>query len=264
MVAEMTGSLALLPPAIVAIGLATLIVGDNTIYESQLRSRADSAIHRAAFGLPLLSSTNVADTMTPPRLVVATDTTGPATTQLLYREQLPGAPVIDRDGAFIGVVAFEPDRADDDVTAGSLADRSYPTVSPGQGLDDALDVMVSANTNWIPVVDRNRVVGIVGMNEVVSGYQSALRRSLRHLANINGNSTLIETAIGEHSAFAGKTVATAPWPQGAFALSIDRNSHLITPRADTALHTGDVIAALVPTVSANQLRQQLDGTSTFE
>ncbi len=34
MVAEMTGSLALLPPAMVAIGLATFVVGDRTIYES--------------------------------------------------------------------------------------------------------------------------------------------------------------------------------------------------------------------------------------
>ena len=42
MVAEMTGSLALLPPAMVAVGLATLMVGDDTIYESQLRSRADA------------------------------------------------------------------------------------------------------------------------------------------------------------------------------------------------------------------------------
>src|SRR5437763_14237228 len=63
MVAEMTGSLALLPPAMIAIGLATLVVGDDSIYESQLRSRADSPAHRAAFGLPQLGSVIVADVM---------------------------------------------------------------------------------------------------------------------------------------------------------------------------------------------------------
>ena len=36
MVAEMTGSLALLPPAMVALGLAALVVGDVSVYESQL------------------------------------------------------------------------------------------------------------------------------------------------------------------------------------------------------------------------------------
>src|SRR5258708_40085691 len=70
MVAEMTGSLALLPPAMVAIGLATLVVGDDTIYESQLPSRADAPAHRASVGLPLLSAVTIADVMTPPQLLL--------------------------------------------------------------------------------------------------------------------------------------------------------------------------------------------------
>ncbi|MGZ4618648.1 MAG: chloride channel protein [Frankiaceae bacterium] len=41
MVSEMTGNLTLLPAAMVAIGIATFIVGDRTIYRSQLVSRAD-------------------------------------------------------------------------------------------------------------------------------------------------------------------------------------------------------------------------------
>ena len=73
MVAEMTGSLALLPPAMVAIGLATLVVGDDSIYESQLRSRADAPAHRAAFGMPLLSAVPVAEVMATPRLLLPGD-----------------------------------------------------------------------------------------------------------------------------------------------------------------------------------------------
>jgi len=44
MVAEMTGTLSLIVPAMLAVGLATLIVArnDDTIYRSQLRSRAES------------------------------------------------------------------------------------------------------------------------------------------------------------------------------------------------------------------------------
>ena len=54
MVAEMTGTLSLIVPAMVAVGLATLIVrrNDDTIYRSQLRSRADSPAHRILTGLP--------------------------------------------------------------------------------------------------------------------------------------------------------------------------------------------------------------------
>jgi hypothetical protein len=215
MVAEMTGSLALLPPAMVAIGLAALVVGDHSIYESQLRSRAESPAHRAAFGLPLLSSVMVADVMKPP------DLTLPDTT--------------------------------------ILEDRAYPSVRSDQGLDVALDAMVSGGIRWLPVVDTGRLVGIVGMSEVIGGYQQALRRSLRLLADVRGGSALVEAAVAETSPFAGKAVASAPWPRGSFALSIDRSGHLITPLPETIVEAGDVVVAVVPTAIETEFRRQLDG-----
>jgi H+/Cl- antiporter ClcA len=261
MVAEMTGSLALLPPAIVAIGLATLVVGDDTIYEGQLRSRVDAPAHRAAFGLPLLSTVLVADVMSNPRLVVPADAAGDRSTRLIADQRLPGAPVVDRAGAFVGVLTSggDPNRAD--LTAGVLADRSYPSVLPDQGLDDALDAMVSAGATWVPVVERHGVCGIVGMHEVINGYQGALRRSLRRLADVRDGSVLVETEIGNGSPFAGVTVSAAPWPRGTFALSIDRHSHLIVPRADTRLEPGDIVAAVVPVGAESELRRKLhEGT----
>lgn len=64
MVAEMTGNLSLLAPAMVAIALSTLLVGDTTIYTSQLPNRAASPAHRLRFSFPLLSSLLVRDAMT--------------------------------------------------------------------------------------------------------------------------------------------------------------------------------------------------------
>lgn len=45
-VAEMTGNLSLLAPAIIAVSLSHLLVGKQTLYRSQLETRADSPIHR--------------------------------------------------------------------------------------------------------------------------------------------------------------------------------------------------------------------------
>ena len=56
MVAEMTGNLSLLAPAMVAVAISTALVGDRTIYHSQLPTRADSPAHRVRFSFPLLSS----------------------------------------------------------------------------------------------------------------------------------------------------------------------------------------------------------------
>ncbi len=259
MVAEMTGSLALLPPAMVAIGLATLVVGDDSIYESQLRSRAEAPAHRAAFGLPLLSSVMVADVMTPARLTVSAGTPLDEACRLLEDRRVPGAPVLDDDGKFVGVLSLDRTALPEAPNPGAGVDRSYPTVPPDRGLDFALDAMVSAGVRWIPVVDAGRLVGIVAMNEVIAGYQRALRRSLHLLADVRGGSVLVEAPVSEESPFAGATVASAPWPRGSFALSIDRHSQLITPRPETAMEAGDVIVAVVPAAAESELRQRLDG-----
>jgi CIC family chloride channel protein len=65
MVAEMTGNLSLLAPAMVAVALSTALVGDRTIYTSQLPSRADAPAHRVRLSFPLLSSLLVRDAMRP-------------------------------------------------------------------------------------------------------------------------------------------------------------------------------------------------------
>jgi len=72
MVAEMTGTLSLIVPAMVAVGLATLIVrrNDDTIYRSQLRSRSDSPRTGILTGLPLLGAARASQAMAVPRCVV--------------------------------------------------------------------------------------------------------------------------------------------------------------------------------------------------
>lgn len=59
MVAEMTGNLSLLAPAMIAIAIATMLVGDHSIYWAQLPNRAASPAHRLRLSFPLLSALTV-------------------------------------------------------------------------------------------------------------------------------------------------------------------------------------------------------------
>ena len=65
MVAEMTGNLSMLAPAMLAVGISVIIVGEKTIYTSQVDTRADSPAHRLQFSFPLLSTLAVRQAMTP-------------------------------------------------------------------------------------------------------------------------------------------------------------------------------------------------------
>ena len=51
MVAEMTGSYALLVPAMIATAIAYIISGKNTIYHSQLPSKTDSPAHKGEYAM---------------------------------------------------------------------------------------------------------------------------------------------------------------------------------------------------------------------
>jgi len=104
MVAEMTDSLAMLAPAMLAIGLATLIVGDRSIYSSQLRNRSESPAHRFRFALPLMNAIPAGDAARSPRVVLDPDQTVKAARTRLEATGVPGAPVVDKRGSLRGSV----------------------------------------------------------------------------------------------------------------------------------------------------------------
>ncbi|MEX0790395.1 MAG: chloride channel protein [Actinomycetota bacterium] len=258
MVAEMTGSLALLPPAMIAIGLATVVVGQDSIYESQLQSRADTPFHRARFGLPLLGSTPVRHAMRTPRLLIPAVTPLDEARRMVRAAGISRAPVVAADGRFAGVVSDDGSVQAPDASAGSAADVAYPTVSSESNLDSALDAMVSAETNWVPVLEGDRIIGVVAMSEMIGGYQSALRRTLRLLTGISGKAVLMEVVVHEGSPFAGAQVSEAPWPAGCVALSIDRHSQLLGPTPETELMAGDVVVVVAPGGAEESIRRLFD------
>jgi CIC family chloride channel protein len=77
MVAEMTENLSLLAPAMIAIAVATLLVGDHSIYWAQIPNRATSPTHRLAMRFPLLAAMTARSAMRPVDVAEATSTSAP-------------------------------------------------------------------------------------------------------------------------------------------------------------------------------------------
>ncbi len=108
MVAQMTGSIALLGPAMIAVAIAWFIVGhsDETIYHAQLRTRADSAASRLQFGPPLLATLSVESVVNDPTVLLHDHTTVSEALQSLRDTGVPGAPVVDAHGTYLGILAI--------------------------------------------------------------------------------------------------------------------------------------------------------------
>jgi chloride channel protein, CIC family len=259
MVAEMTGSLELLAPAMVAVGIASVVVGDRTIYRAQLRNRVEAPGHRFRFGLPLLASLPVVDAMRPPRLVLKEDEPAREAHDRLTTLGLPGAPVEDGEGIFRGSVDVDLiAKSDPDELVDSLIDGKLAAVPIDATLDSVVEIFANDHVAWVPVLDADRrITGVVGTADLVNAYRHSLGSSLRSLRSVFSASILAEEEVGHDSSVDGRSVGDVDWPSGTVVVAIQRGGQLIFPEPSSDLRQGDLLSALVPKSAEDRLRQLL-------
>lgn len=179
MVAEMTGTLSLLAPAMIAVALATAVVGDETIYRAQLRDRASSPFHRARFGIPVLAAVSLDEAAERPGLRLAGGRAIAAALADLTAAGAESAVVEDRGGEPLGAV-----------TRAALArvpaeERSAPvstitarlTLRPGQTLEDGMRTLAEAGVEVAPIVSGAQVTGLVTARSILRAYRAAVARA---------------------------------------------------------------------------------------
>jgi chloride channel protein, CIC family len=262
MVAEMTGNLALLAPAMVAIVIAVLVVGDTTIYRSQLRTRADSAAHRFSFGLPASASVALREVMAAPRLVLPATVPARQALTRLRALDLPGAPVVNDDAAFLGSLhtprLAEQSADRPDVPVGRLADVEAMTVPVDAALDAAVDAVATSRGGWVPVLDSDiRVVGIVASSDLVVGWRMAMRHAIHRLGRAARNAVVVETTVTPGSAADGARVADLALPRGAVLVAVHRGQGLMFADAGTLLRPDDLVSAFTRPGDEDRLRTLL-------
>ena len=263
MVAEMTGNLALLAPAMVAVAVATAVVGDKTIYESQLRRRSDSVAHRLSSGLPASESVSVREVMARPRLVLISATPAPEALEQLRDARLPGAPVTTADGAFVGSVQTpilaELVRKGQTGPVGRVADVEAMTVPADVGLDAAVQGLPSSKGGWIPVLDDTMaVVGVISNRELVRGWQLALSQSAQRLAGAVTSTSMVDTVVADGAPAAGLAIRDLALPMGTVIVSLTRGDALIAPNGDLVIEKGDSVTLVTRAAGLDHVRGLFD------
>lgn len=252
MVAEMTGNLSLLAPAMLAVGLSYLVVGNNTIYKSQIESRADSPAHRARMRFPLLSSLTIADAQVPAPATVDPEMSVSEAEMVIEQRALEGCPVVDSDGKLVGVltradIRAVPVEARATTTVASTMNAEPVTALPTQTLDAALDTLASHRVRWLPVLagrDDRRVVGVITAAEVVRAYRAALNRVVRRVSGIAAGADMFDLKVNPASSVAGRSLLDLQLMPETLVVSIRRADEIITPRATTQLLPGDTVTVL--------------------
>lgn len=258
MVAEMTGNLSLLAPAMIVVAISTTITGNNTIYRSQIADRASSPVHRVRMSFPLLSSLLVRDAVTPcnslPANVPVTELI-----PILDREPDSGVTLLDDSGGFAGIVSPKelekfPSELMAKTTVDELKLEDAVVLDPDERMDVALEQLTARGLSWAPVVLGGSLVGKLTVKDAIAAYRNTLERSIRRTNSLPGNTTLFEAQVKSSSPLAGKMLRNAGFPANTLVVSIMRQAETVFPHGNTRIEPGDMVVVMADPGSESALR----------
>lgn len=268
MVAEMTGNLSLLAPAMIAVGISSIIVGKDTIYTSQLDTRADSPAHRLQLSFPLLSTLIVRQAMAPLSLQFFPEQPVSEAEKILTEKGESGAPVVDRHNNLQGVLTLAdiqrvPLAERETRTIRETMNREVLTADPDETLDEALEQLTSHRVSWMPVLDveapagDKSVIGVLSAANIMQMYRETLVKSSRRMRGIVEGTVMIEKKIEPGMRLAGRPLRDAKLPAECLVVSIRRQEELIFPRGSAVILPGDVVTFLVNPRGEERLQRYL-------
>jgi CIC family chloride channel protein len=180
---ELTGDYNIILPLMFAIVVATALssrASRDTIYTLKLRRRGLDI--EAPGARRLMAQTRVADAMGPPPRPLSVEQPAADIIARFATERSDSLPVLDANGALIGVVAavdLEQAVARDSGQTRLAADlmREAPRVRLDASLEDAVAVLAAGDDEGIPVVDdHDRMVGWLTHRRVLRAYRARAAR----------------------------------------------------------------------------------------
>jgi CBS-domain-containing membrane protein len=88
---------------------------------------------------------------------------------------VPGAPVTDEDGTYLGTASRPALAAAGDDAVRAALDPAAGTVASAAGLATGIDALSAAGGHWVTVTDdQRRVTGILSAGDIMRAYRRAL------------------------------------------------------------------------------------------
>jgi CIC family chloride channel protein len=182
MVSEMTGSLSLLVPAVVAVMLSFFVVGPKyTIYKSQVLRRSESPAHLGDYSRPLLAKITAAQGMSHDVVTLApTATVEEAYNEISVRGRT-ALLVVDPSSHLVGIVTMSdvgrlPHEKRSTTALNRVMTAKVVVASPGESLLSAMNKLVTNNVGQLPVVDdvTGRPIGMITMKDAIRTYNQVV------------------------------------------------------------------------------------------
>jgi CIC family chloride channel protein len=174
MTADYAVTLAVMVATVTAAVLTCPLAGHNSIFAGQLARRSVAVPdERSVAPLPLARVGDVLRT-DPPTMPSHLSSADAAAT--LRAAPCAEVVVLDGQGGVVGMLS-PADFLGDGISAGALARKDIPQLTPADDLRRALDAFALAGMARLPVVDGGRLVGIVHERDVLAAWHRAAEKT---------------------------------------------------------------------------------------
>jgi uncharacterized transporter YbjL len=180
--------------------------------------------------------------------------------------------VVNEDGKLTGIVtltdlqrAYEASgESAGELHVGDICTRDVVTTTPDNVLWEAIRAMGARDIGRLPVLKSGRLVGMVGRNDILHAYNTAITRKRAHqhrveqirLNTLTG-AHVIELQVGENALASGKLIRDINWPHQSVIASIRRNGRLLVPHGNTDIRSGDTLMIVAAPELENELARLL-------
>jgi CIC family chloride channel protein len=181
MVSEMTSGYALTIPAMIAVAISYVIVGNNTIYKSQVKSPSESPAHKFDYYKPILGKIKIKEILIRDIPIVNEEDGIKVAAENLKKYKISGMPVCSaKDNSLVGIVCNQDilnncEQGKDKKIA-EIMNSPAITISPENSLYDALYLMYKNDISFLPVVDKNVLLGMVTREKVLEIYFNSVNK----------------------------------------------------------------------------------------
>jgi chloride channel protein, CIC family len=181
MVSEMTGTLTLLAPSMVAVIISYFVTAPKyTIYRNQVPKKSDSPAHRGEYNVPLMTRIFVSDAMNHNVSTLSPTDTVASANQLMLDKGFRGIPVTEAEKV-VGIVTMSDVLRIPREQMGSTPLRTVMTqnlivVYPDEPLLTVLDRMMDHGVGRLPVVSKEsgKLLGIITRTDLIRAYNRAV------------------------------------------------------------------------------------------
>jgi CBS domain-containing protein len=74
-------------------------------------------------------------------------------------------------------------RASNDTTVGEIMTSNTPSITANDSVEHCMEIMSSQNLRYLPVIENNKLAGIISINDVVTETILNQKETIEHLQN---------------------------------------------------------------------------------